>query len=211
MPRECHGKVVETGTGAVDTEYNRNVCPDLWDGSEYQVGGIMKTRVAQLMLALTVMVAFVGLAWADEAAEEEKVEHSYVGAKKCKICHKKDGVFPSWEATAHATAFDKLTDEQKADETYLKFYTTGTDEKGVLLEGVQCEACHGPGSDYKKKSVMEDREASIAAGLLIPDAETCARCHNADAPGALAATAKDFDFEKMKEKGVHVMKPAETE
>ena len=56
---------------------------------------------------------------------------------------------------------------------------------------------------------MEDRETAIANGLIIPTAETCKHCHNADAPGALAASAKDFDYEKMKAKGIHVLKAKE--
>jgi mono/diheme cytochrome c family protein len=172
----------------------------------------MKSRSVHVLLAIVMLVAFVGVVWADEAAKkEEAADHAYVGVKKCKVCHKKDGVFESWEATKHATAFDNLSEEDQANEALKPFYTTGTDAKGDLLTGVQCEACHGPGADYKKKSVMEDREASIAAGLLIPDEKTCMKCHNADAPGALAATAKDFDYAKMKEKGVHVMKAAEGE
>ena len=53
--------------------------------------------------------------------------------------------------------------------------------------------------------IMEDREQAIANGLLIPDEKTCLKCHNADAPEALAASAKDFNFEKMRATGVHAM------
>ena len=171
----------------------------------------MKSRSVHVLLAMVLLLAFVGVVWADEATKEEEASHDYVGAKKCKICHKKDGVFPSWEETAHATAFDNLSEEDQANEALLPFYTTGTDAKGNLLTGVQCEACHGPGADYKKKSIMQDLEKATAAGLIIPDEKTCLKCHNADAPGALAATAKDFDFAKMKEKGVHALKAAEAE
>ena len=170
----------------------------------------MKIRVLMVLAVLAMAVAFFGLALADEAAKEEKAPaHEYVGAKKCKICHKTDGVFPSWETTLHATVWDKLTPEQQADKKYQKYYTTGTDAAGELLTGIQCEACHGPGSDYKSKKVMEDKEAAIAAGLVIPTAETCMKCHNADATEKLAASAKDFDFEKMKAKGVHSMVASE--
>ena len=165
----------------------------------------MRTRLFVVLLAVVVVAAFIGVALADEAASKKEAEHSYVGAKKCKICHKKDGVYPSWEGTVHATVYDKLTDEQKADTALMKYYTTGTTEKGELLTNVECEACHGPGSDYKAKKIMEDKEAAIANGLVMPTVETCMKCHNADAPGALGESAKDFDFEKMKAKGVHAM------
>ena len=71
----------------------------------------MKSRFVHLMLAAAMLLVFVGMAWADEAAKEEKAAHDYIGVKKCKVCHKKDGTFESWEATAHATAFAGLTDE----------------------------------------------------------------------------------------------------
>ncbi|UCC44700.1 MAG: hypothetical protein JSU65_01870 [Candidatus Zixiibacteriota bacterium] len=163
----------------------------------------MRVRLLQLLLSAAMVLVFVGAAWADEPAKEEKPQHTYVGVKKCKICHKKDGIYDSWAATKHATAWDSLSAEQQKDEALKPYYTTGSTPDGDLLTGIQCEACHGPGSDYKKKSIMEDREAAIAAGLIIPDATTCARCHNEKAPAKLAATAKDFDFAKMKEKGVH--------
>ena len=130
-------------------------------------------------------------------------DHEYIGVKKCKMCHKKDGIFESWQATPHATAWDKLSADQQAQDEYKKFYTTGTTAKGELLTGVQCEACHGPGSDYKKKKVMKDRDAAVAAGLLIPNEETCKKCHNEGATPELAASAADFDYEAMKAKGVH--------
>jgi mono/diheme cytochrome c family protein len=119
------------------------------------------------------------------------------------MCHKKDGIADSWAATVHATAFDKLSDADKANPALKPFYTTGSTAAGELLTGIQCEACHGAGSDYKKMSVMKDKAAAIAAGLVMPDAKVCANCHNEKAPGKLGATAKDFDFAKMKEKGAH--------
>lgn len=167
----------------------------------------------KIIIALIVIfaAALIGspLIAEEKAEKKDEVKHDYIGAKKCKMCHKKDGTFESWATTLHATAFDKLTDEQKADENFLKYYTTGTTAKGKLLEGVQCEACHGPGADYKKKSIMEDREKAIAHGLIIPTEETCKSCHNEKAVGTLAKTAKEFDMSKMMEKGVHVLPSAE--
>ncbi len=164
----------------------------------------MRMRSIAALAGLIFVMSLLGVALAGD--EKKEVTHDYIGAKKCGLCHKKDGILESWEKTAHATAYDKLTEEQKKDEKILKFYTTGKDTKGELLTGVQCEACHGPGSGYKTKSIMEDKEKAIANGLIIPDAKTCAKCHNAEAPTeTLKATAKDFDFEKMKAKGVHVL------
>ncbi len=46
--------------------------------------------------------------------------------------------------------------------------------------GVQCEACHGAGNDFKKMSIMKDRDAAIANGLVIPTQATCDGCHTGD-------------------------------
>ncbi len=164
----------------------------------------MRLKLLLSMVVVLSLVAFCGV-MADEAAE---AKHEFVGAKKCKMCHKKDGIHPSWETTAHATAYDALTDEEKASDDFKKYYTTGTTAKGALLTGVQCEACHGAGADYKKKKVMEDHEAAVAAGLLMPTKEVCLACHHDKAPSKVAAVAKDFDYEKAKAKGAHTIPEA---
>jgi len=171
----------------------------------------MRARIIAVTVCLVLIASFVSLAVAQETKE---VKHEYIGAKKCMMCHKKSGIADSWAATKHATAWDNLTAEQKKDKALIPFYTTGTDAAGELLTGIQCEACHGPGSDYKSMSIMKDKEKAIANGLQMPDEKTCLKCHNDKAPtAALAATAKDFNFAKMVAKGVHVMptKEAKTE
>ncbi|HQH74724.1 MAG TPA: beta-propeller fold lactonase family protein, partial [bacterium] len=46
--------------------------------------------------------------------------------------------------------------------------------------GVQCESCHGPGSEYMAEAVMLDPVASQQAGLWKVTKETCLRCHDPD-------------------------------
>jgi hypothetical protein len=167
----------------------------------------MRMRSVAVLIGMCFIVTMVGATFAGDEKKEaaKEAKHEYIGLKKCSMCHKKDGILESWEKTPHATAWDKLTDEQKKDKTIQKYYATGM-MKDELLTGVQCEACHGPGSDYMKMSIMKDQEKAVANGLIIPDAETCMGCHHADAPtDALKASAKDFDFEKLKETGVHVL------
>jgi hypothetical protein len=72
---------------------------------------------------------------------------SAVGAAKCKVCHKVQ--FDSWSTSSHA-------------------------ERNPPLD---CEGCHGPGSEYKTLAVMKDPERAKAAGLVIPGTEFCVRCH----------------------------------
>jgi hypothetical protein len=145
-------------------------------------------------IKILVLVAFVAL-----AATAASAEPTYIGAAKCKMCHKV--AYTSWEGMAHAKAFDNLkTDEEKANPQCLSCHATG---KSADFPGVQCEACHGPGSEYKSMKTMKDREASVAAGLIIPNENTCKGCHVGEAPHDLPA----FDYATAKEKGVHEMEP----
>jgi hypothetical protein len=77
----------------------------------------------------------------------------------------------------------------KCHATAYNFSEAKVTESVPVEEGVSCESCHGPGKDYMKKSVMEDKDAAIEAGLVIPDEQTCKKCHNEESPNY-----KPFDF-----------------
>ncbi len=53
-------------------------------------------------------------------------------------------------------------------------------------QGVECETCHGPGSDYWKMSTMKDihdkKIDGTQVGLIVPTAEVCTKCHNQESP-----------------------------
>lgn len=156
-------------------------------------------------LVILSLLAAAALAEGEEKAEaktvkKEEVKHDFVGAKKCKICHK--DVYTSWETTVHAKAWESLKPEEQKNKDCAGCHSTGTTEKGELLTGVQCEACHGAGSDYKKMSVMKDQAKAIAAGLVMPDSTTCITCHNEKSPNF-----KGFNFTTYVKnaKGIHAM------
>jgi len=132
-------------------------------------------------------LAAVAPVWADP---------SYIGVAKCKLCHKVE--FTSWEGTAHARGFDRLKPEEQTDPKCLECHATGMSAE---MPGVECEACHGPGSDYKSLTVMKDPAAALAAGLILPDAKACERCHTG-APH----DQKPFDFETAQAGGIHEFK-----
>jgi hypothetical protein len=175
-------------------------------------------------LMVLVAVAAVTYMLVAPAASEEK-QRMYMGATKCKTCHKTEAQgqqYPIWEKSAHAKAYEALASEaalaaakergiedpQAAPEC-LKCHVTahGVDkaflgEKYSAAEGVGCESCHGAGGDYNKMSVMkaiakgETDPASV--GLVVPDEKTCVGCHNEESP-----TFKGFEFEKMVAKIAH--------
>jgi len=129
-----------------------------------------------------------------------------VGTKKCAMCHKKEATgnqYGTWQALNHAKAYEILaTEEAKAVAAKLAienpqtsgaclkchstayFFTETLQSEAVAVEdGVSCESCHGPGADYKKKTIMKSRDASIAAGMVYPAKEkSCTQCHNDTGP-----------------------------
>jgi hypothetical protein len=104
-------------------------------------------------------------------------DHAFVGAEKCKMCHKVQ--FTSWQETTHAKATEsaKASSDRAFEASCLSCHATNSDE---AMSGVQCEACHGAGADFKKMSIMKDREKAVANGLVIPTQETCNKCHTGD-------------------------------
>jgi hypothetical protein len=117
-------------------------------------------------------------------------DHEYAGAEKCKMCHKVQ--YASWENTKHAEATDvaKASTEREYSADCLKCHATNASED---FPGVQCEACHGPGADYKKMSIMKDIEAAKANGLIIPTQETCNGCHTGDDHSKSVVLADNLD------------------
>ncbi len=172
-----------------------------------------------LMAIMTVML-FAGVGHAGGKT------FKYVGVKGCKSCHSsksRGNQYGIWLKTPHHNAYKVLATE-KAKETAkktgvtgdpqkspkcLKCHTTayGVDKKLIastfkVEDGVQCEACHGPGSEYKKFSVMrklyQGKLKPEDYGLVMPTEKTCKRCHNEE-----CANYKTFNFEEFFKKIAH--------
>jgi YVTN family beta-propeller protein len=47
-----------------------------------------------------------------------------------------------------------------------------------IEDGVQCEKCHGPGSEYMTEKIMRDPTKSRKRGLKMPTVRTCRLCHS---------------------------------
>ena len=150
---------------------------------------------------------------------QSQSKYKYVGVNTCVgACHNKEeqgDQLRIWKESAHSRAFLNLQTEiadsiarsrgftTAAAETpqCVKCHVLGTDiDESLLLgsfdksQGVQCESCHGPGSDYKKLSVMKDKDKAMSNGLILHSEKEkfCIQCHNEESP-----TFFEFDYEPM--------------
>lgn len=157
-------------------------------------------------------------------------DFKYVGVSTCVgACHKTDAQgkqLDIWKSSKHSQAYTVLqsadADKIAADKGFttpatetpacLKCHVLGKDIVESELEstfdkteGVQCETCHGPGSEYKKLSIMKDKEKSVENGLVVHTEKEafCTQCHNSESP-----TFKEFKYDEMWEKIKHP-KPVE--
>ncbi len=172
-----------------------------------------KLFIPAILFFLTSFVVFTALT---SPPSDIADGHKYIGVSKCSMCHKGDAKgrqYEIWQDSKHSQAFknlqtpdaDKIAQDKgfstPAAETpqCIKCHVLGKDIDPAELEdsfdktqGVQCETCHGPGSDYKSLTVMKDKDQSIANGLIVHSegADFCKTCHNADSP-----TFKSFDYD----------------
>jgi len=167
-------------------------------------------KKAPLIACCALLGICVSGAWSQTA--------TYVGAQKCMPCHKAEArgkQYPIWEASKHSKSFAALSSAQAAtaaqalgvkdataDPKCLRCHAALFDKAADLkAEGVTCEICHGPGSDYKSLTVMKDKAEAVKKGLkLYADAGAvkahCLTCHE-------NAHGKSFDFAAAWEKIKH--------
>jgi hypothetical protein len=167
----------------------------------------MEKQMKRFLQQLLSAVALACLTHAAAAAP------TYVGVKVCTKCHSYHG--DSWAETAHAKAFESLKANTKAEEKkkakldpakdYTKdkdcvgCHSTGFGKPGGYALGkepggaeqlgsVGCEACHGPGSDYRdehgtaekkllKTSQTTPRKLIVGKGQNFDYEKACATCH----------------------------------
>jgi hypothetical protein len=106
-----------------------------------------------------------------------------MGLESCKSCHIRE--YEIWSANPHAHAMASLeTDMQDTNPECVGCHVTGWEMPGgyglnagnrQLLANVQCEACHGYGTEHSR-----------GEGNLQAARESCLKCHNRE---------MDADFE----------------
>ena len=129
--------------------------------------------------------------------------------------------FSKWRLGKHARAYAVLgtktgyemataagiTGNPQQDPRCLGCHTSGfAVSKDRFLEGfdfadgVQCESCHGAGSEYSPEAIMRDRLAALRAGLRPATKETCIPCHE-------NAHGRTFDYETSVRAIAHPTRP----
>ena len=140
------------------------------------------------------------------AADASKKGPKYVGVMACAACHQGPRMahqFSRWRESPHARAYAVLgtaaggeaarkagvADDPQASRQCLGCHVPAASAPVTrlsagfsLADGVQCEDCHGPGSEYMLEAVMLDHVASGKAGLKAVGPKTCAACHNGVCP-----------------------------
>jgi len=109
------------------------------------------------------------------------------GATSCRDCHRAES--KSWEASAHASAWQTLVGQGAHVDSYCQqCHTTGFGWPGGFVSrgrtpervNVACESCHGPADAHARDPAVH---TPLAAR------ESCRGCHDRD-------NSPDFDFDK---------------
>ena len=168
------------------------------------------------VIAIAALAARAGLAMASEPGVADK--HAvYVGVRVCTQCHagKEAGhQFSLWRASKHAEAYaclwsptakkiaelSGIRQEPHQAAMCLGCHATAFDTEAweredtfFLEDGVQCEGCHGPGSEYVAAEVMMDPQEAMMNGLKMPAERRCMMCHNVKGSHVAYLKAKPFD------------------
>jgi hypothetical protein len=182
-------------------------------------------KVFSGLLVLALLLIFSQFQVFAQEKKEGKV-FKYGGVATCKACHmtKKSGAqYKIWQKGPHAKAYQTLkspkakeigkklgvedpANSKKCVKCHVTAYEAPAELKGpklTLEEGIGCEACHGPGSEYKKKKIItaiwEGKLKAADYGLIKPvTEEVCLTCHNEESP-----TFKEFIFKERVAKIAH--------
>jgi hypothetical protein len=107
-----------------------------------------------------------------------KGEPGYVGVDVCSSCHEEPKAV--WDKTRHAHAYETLSKQFKEfNLDCVSCHVTGYDRPGGstvthvdALKDVQCEVCHGPGSNHVAKN------GKVKMPVSKPEPDTCLACHH---------------------------------
>jgi len=118
--------------------------------------------------------------------KKRAIKKTFITEIACKMCHRYE--YAIWKKSGHSHSFKSLKKSNKTfDPECLKCHTTGFKQDGGFMSesitpkliNVQCEACHGAGSNHMK-FIMRDHKAgqkkiNILYKKLTED--SCLPCH----------------------------------
>jgi hypothetical protein len=114
----------------------------------------------------------------------------FVGSESCRSCHQSE--YDKWHETKHAQAYATLEKHgYQYDPECVVCHVVGLDyESGFVserrtpeLKNVDCENCHGPGSEHVKNPIQAKTKGPKA---------TCLDCHTPEHSGEYAGNEKVF-------------------
>lgn len=114
----------------------------------------------------------------------------YVGSQSCKACH--EPAYEKWQETGHAHAYKTLEDVgSQFDPECVLCHVVGMDYEGGFvspeetghLKNVDCEKCHGPGSEHVE---------TLGQAKFTEPRSTCIDCHTPEHSGEYAGNEQSF-------------------
>lgn len=182
----------------------------------------MRTYIATAT-ALLAGAVFAGM----HAAPKQPV---YIGVEACATCHADAALgdqYGAWLRTKHSKAYAALLKPESKQIARISGSRQAPEKEPVCLgchatawytedwekddgfhieAGMQCESCHGPGSEYATEAIMRDRKAAMAAGLRMPTKRECMGCHIEKPTHTQVLGTKPIDFEKGLKEIAHPLK-----
>jgi len=159
------------------------------------------SRIIFLFAGVIAIFALSAVVWGvpdDASKPDPQADAKYVGAKTCKKCHMRQ--YRTWKKMKHFDAWNALPAKYKAPDqkddqgrACVSCHVTGygdADRAGFIdatksenLLGVQCEACHGPGSKHVEagKKLHAEKRKHYNPGeenFITKKTAKCADCHN---------------------------------
>lgn len=154
-----------------------------------------------LFAGLCAVLAITATVWGDNPNPPKDPAGNggaeYIGESGCKKCHIKE--HRTWKKMKHAGAWDALPEKYRdpgekdpdTGQACISCHVTGYGEKGGFVDakasehllGVQCEACHGPGSKHREagQTVLDEKRDKFNEGeekFITLKTANCANCHN---------------------------------
>ena len=145
---------------------------------------LVPSDLRSLVVLGCLAAVLVALASNSRVAARPPKDATYIGQNKCRTCHFRD--FRAWKRMKHSGSWKVVSEKDRARAECQRCHTTGygkpsgyvSEEETPHLTGVQCEACHGPGSVHAEAAKVEEDEAKIDALIDKKPQNRCVECHN---------------------------------